>query len=201
MTTDDGVGKLAMEVEDEGDEGSTLLEGASVLGFAVSVEAAFVADADGAAVEGAAVSAHFIQAAVLGDGAILADVEVITHVDEASREVVVLELLGSVVLGLAGGGAVDDDIADGVGGHVDAFFGISEELVLGGDLVATDGERECFLDHSCGMHESKTIAPSTADAMVTIALNTGLFNKPLKLKRNLLIGSSDIKETTFDEVK
>ena len=44
------------------------------------------------------------------------------------------------------------------------------------------------------MHESKTIAPSTADAMVTIALNTGLFNRPLKLKRNLLIGSSDIKE-------
>ena len=194
MTSDDGVRKLAMEVEDEGDEGSTLFEGASVLGFAVSVEAAFVADADGAAVEGAAVCAHFIQAAVLGDGAILADVEVIADVDEASREVVVLELLGSVVLGLAGGGAVDDDVADGVGGHVETFLYVCEEVVLGGDLVATDGKRECFLDHSCGMHESKTIAPSTADAMVTIALNTGLFNRPLKLKRNLLIGSSDIKE-------
>ena len=194
MTSDDGVGKLAMEVEDEGDEGSTLLEGAGVFGFAVSVEAAFVADADGAAVEGAAVSAHFIQAAVLGDGAILADVEVIADVDEASREVVVLELLGSVVLGLAGGGAVDDDVADGVGGHVETFLYVCEEVVLGGDLVATDGKRECFLDHSCGMHESKTIAPSTADAMVTIALNTGLLNRPLKLKRNLLIGSSDIKE-------
>ena len=142
-----------MEVEDEGDEGSTLLEGAGVLGFAVGVETAFVADADGAAVEGAAVSAHFIQAAVLGDGAILADVEVIADVDEASREVVVLELLGSVVLGLAGGGAVDDDVADGVGGHVDAFFDISEELVLGGDLVATDGERKCFLDHRLAMHD------------------------------------------------
>ena len=200
MTTDGGLGKLAMEVEDEGDEGSTLIECAGVLGFAVSVEAAFVADADGAAVEGAAVCAHFIQAAVLGDGAILADVEVIADVDEASREVVVLELLGSVVLGLAGGGAVNDDVADGVGGHVETFLYVCEELVLGGDLVATDGKRECFLDHSCGMHESKTIAPSTADAMVTIALNTGLFNKPLKLKRNLLIGSSDIKETTFDEV-
>ena len=200
MTSDDGVGKLAMEVEDEGDEGSTLLEGASVLGFAVGIEAAFVADADGAAVEGTAVCAHFIQAAVLGDGAILADVEVIADVDEASREVVVLELLGSVVLGLAGGGAVDDDVADGVGGHVETFLYVCEEVVLGGDLVATDGKRECFLDHSCGMHESKTIAPSTADAMVTIALNTGLFNRPLKLKRNLLIGSSDIKKTTFDEV-
>ena len=138
MTTDDGVGELAMEIKKEADEGGTLLECAGVLGFAVSVEAAFVADADGAAVEGAAVSAHFIQAAVLGDGAILADVEVIADVDEASREVVVLELLGSVVLGLARGGAVYDDVADRVGGHVDAFFDISEELVLGGDLVATD---------------------------------------------------------------
>ena len=147
MTTDDGVGKLAMEVEDEGDEGSTLLEGASVLGFAFGIQTAFVADADGAAVEGAAVSAHFIQAAVLGDGAILADVEVIADVDEASREVVVLELLGGVVLGLAGGGAVDDEVTDGVGGHVETFLYVCEEVVLGGDLVATDGKRECFLDH------------------------------------------------------
>ena len=197
MTSDDGFGELAMEVEKEAYQGGSLLECAGVLRFAVGIETAFVAYADGAAVEGAAMSADLIQAAVLGDGAILADVEVITHVDKASREVVVLELLGSVVLGLSGGGAVDDDIADGVGGHVDAFFDISEELVLGGDLVATDGERECFLDHSCGMHESKTIAPSTADAMVTIALNTGLFNKPLKLKRNLLIDSSDIKKLKY----
>ena len=194
MTTDDGLGELTMEIEKETDEGSSLLESAGVLRFAFGIKTAFIADADGAAVEGAAVSAHLIQAAVLCDGAILADVEVITHVDEATLQVVVLELLGSVVLGLAGGGAVDDDIADGVGWHVETFFDISEEFVLGGDLVATDGKRECFLDHSCGMHESKTIAPSTADAMVTIALNTGLFNKPLKLKRNLLIGSSDIKE-------
>ena len=197
MTSDDGLWELAMEVEKEAYQGGSLLECACVLGFAVGVETAFVADADGAAVEGAAVSAHFIQAAVLGDGAILADVEVIADVDEASREVVVLELLGSVVLGLAGGGAVDDDIADGVGGHVDSGLNVSEEFVLGGDLVATDGERECFLDHSCGMHESKTIAPSTADAMVTIALNTGLFNRPLKLRRNLLIGSLDIKELKY----
>ena len=189
MTTDDGLGELTMEIEKETDERSSLLEGASVLGFAVSVETAFVAYADGAAVEGAAMGADFVQSAVLSDRAILADVEVITDVDEASLQVVVLELLGSVVLGLAGGGAVNDDVADGVGGHVETFLYVCEEVVLGGDLVATDGKRECFLDHSCGMHESKTIAPSTADAMVTIALNTGLFNRPLKLRRNLLIGS------------
>ena len=153
MTSNDGVGKLAMEVEEEGDEGSTLLEGAGVLWFAVGIEAAFVADADGAAVEGAAVSSHFIQAAVLGDGAILADVEVITDVEEASREMVVLELLGSVVLGLAGGGTMDDDVAYGVRGHIYAVLDIREELVLGSDLVATDRERECFLDHSRVIHD------------------------------------------------
>ena len=104
-------------------------------------------DADGATVEGAAVSAYLVQAAMLSGGAVLADIEVITDVDEASREVVVLELLGSVVLGLAGGGAVNDDVADGVGWHVETFLYVCEEVVLGGDLVATDGKRKCFLDH------------------------------------------------------
>ena len=55
---------------------------------------------------------------------------------------VVLELLGGVVLGLTRGGAVDNEITDGVGGHEDAGLNVSEEFVLGGDLVATDGKRE-----------------------------------------------------------
>ena len=147
MTTDDGFGELAMEIKKEADEGGTLLEGASVLWLAVGVEAAFIADADGTAVEGATVSADLIKAAVLSDRAILADVEVITDVDEASLQVVVLQLLGGVVLGLTRGGAVDNEVADGVGGHEDAGLNVSEEFVLGGDLVATDGKRECFLDH------------------------------------------------------
>ena len=44
-----------------------MLEGASVFGFAVDSETAFLTDADGAAVEGATVSADLIKAAVLGD--------------------------------------------------------------------------------------------------------------------------------------
>ena len=67
MTTDDGLGELAMEIKKEADEGGTLLEGSSVLWFAVGIETAFITDADGAAVEGAAMSAYLIQAAVLGD--------------------------------------------------------------------------------------------------------------------------------------
>ena len=136
-----------MEIEKETDEGGTLLEGASVLGLAVGIKAAFIADSDGAAVEGATVSADLIQAAVLSDRAILADVVVITDVDEAALQVVVLELLGSVVTVFTSGGTVDNEITDGVGWHVDAGLNVCEEFVLGGDLVATDGKRECFLDH------------------------------------------------------
>ena len=132
-------------------------------------------------------SAYFVKAAVLSDGAIFPDVVVITDVDETTCQVVVLELLGGVVLGLAGSVTVTDEEADGVRGHEHAGLDITKEVVLGGDLVATDGKRKCFLNHSHAMQESKIIAPSTAEAMVTMALNTGLFNRPLKLKRILLI--------------
>ena len=67
MTTDDGLGELAMEIKNEADEGGTLLEGAGVLWFAVGIETAFIADSDGAAVEGAAMSAYFVKAAMLSD--------------------------------------------------------------------------------------------------------------------------------------
>ena len=60
MTTDGGLGELPMEIEKETDEGSSLLEGAGVLRFAFGVETAFITDADGTAVEGAAMSAYFI---------------------------------------------------------------------------------------------------------------------------------------------
>ena len=67
-------------------------------------------------------SAYFVQAAVLSDGTIFPDVVVITDIDETTSQVVVFELLGGVVLGLAGGGTVDYDEADGVSGHLNAFF-------------------------------------------------------------------------------
>ena len=153
MTADDSLGKLLLKVKDETDERCTLLECASVLGLAVGIEAAFIAYSDGAAVEGTAMCAHFVQLSVLSHRAIFSYIKVIAHVDEASRHVVALELLGSVILGFARGGTVDYYIADGVGRHLNAFFDISEELVLGGDLVATDGERKCFLDHRLAMHD------------------------------------------------
>ena len=71
----------------------------------------------------------------------------ITDVDKTTLQVVVLQLLGSVVTVLTRGGAVDNEVTDGVGWHVETFLYVCEEVVLGGDLVATDGKRECFLDH------------------------------------------------------
>ena len=49
-------------------------------------------------------SAHLIQAAVLSDRAILADIEVITYVDEATLQVVVLQLLWGIITVLTCGG-------------------------------------------------------------------------------------------------
>ena len=136
-----------MEIEKETDEGSSLLEGVGVFRFVVGVETTFIADADGTAVEGTTMCADLVKAAMLGGGAILADIEVITYVDKATLQVVVLELLRGVVTVLTRGGAVDDEVTDGVGGHEDAGLDVCEEFVLGGDQVATDGKRECFLNH------------------------------------------------------
>ena len=112
MAADEGLGELAMEVAEEADEGSSLLEGAGVLGFAFGIEAALIADADGAAVEGSAMGSYLVEAAVLRHGAITADVEVIAHVDESTPQMVAPELLRGVVLVLTGGGAVDDEKSD-----------------------------------------------------------------------------------------
>ena len=112
VAADEGLGELAMEVAEESDEGSSLLEGAGVLRFAFGIETAFIADADGAAVEGSAMGSYLVEAAVLRHGAITADIEVITHVDESTPQMVAPELLRGVVLVLTGGGAVDDEKSD-----------------------------------------------------------------------------------------
>ena len=114
-------------------------------------------------------SAYLVQAAVLCDGAIFPDVVVITDVDETTSQVVVLELLGGVVLGLASGGTVNDDEADGVRGHEHARLNLREEVVLGGDLVATDGKRKCFLNHSFKNH-SLDIHDVTQKRLATVVM-------------------------------
>lgn len=84
MAADEGFRELFFELDQKGDEGAALGDGAGVLWLAADIEAAFVADADGAAVEGAAMGADFVKAAVLSGSAILADVVMIADVDEAA---------------------------------------------------------------------------------------------------------------------
>ena len=97
MPSNNGLRKLPMHLDDNTHECSSLRNCASILRFPVGIEPTFIAYTYGAAVEGATMSAHLIQSAVLSDRAILPDVEVITDVDEATLQVVVLELLWGVV--------------------------------------------------------------------------------------------------------
>ena len=127
-----------MHLDDNTHESSSLRNCASVLRFAVGIKPAFIADADGAAVEGATVSPHLIQSAVLSDRPILADVEVISDIDKTTLQMIVLQLFWSIITVLTRGRAVNNDIADRVRTHKHTVFHVSKELVLGGDLVATD---------------------------------------------------------------
>ena len=106
-----------MHLDDNTHECSSLRNCASILRFPVGVEPTFIAYTYGAPVEGATVRPHLIQSAVLGDRAILADIEVITYVDKTTLQVVVLQLLWSIITVLTRGGAVNNKITDGVGGH------------------------------------------------------------------------------------
>ena len=89
---------------------------------------------------------------VTGDSAVTADVEVIAHVDEPSCEMVATQLVGGVVLGLAGGGTVDDDETHGVVGHRDAALDIGEEPVLVLDEGTGNGQRILFLNHNLSVN-------------------------------------------------
>ena len=148
MAADDGLGEFLLQFAKEGMEGGSLLEGAGVLGFAVVVETALIADAYAAAVEGSAVGAHLVETAVLGHGAVTADVVVVTHVDESPGEVVLAQLLGGVVLALACCAAMDYEIVYGVRTHLHARLDVCEEVVLVGDFVFADGKWKTFRCHA-----------------------------------------------------
>ena len=148
MAAYERLGKFLLQFAKEGMEGGSLLEGAGVLGFAVVVETALIADADAAAVEGSAVGAHLVETAVLGHGAVTADVVVVTHVDESPGEVVLAQLFHGVVLALACCAAMDDEIVYGVGLHLHARLDVCEEVVLVGDIVSADGKWKTFRCHA-----------------------------------------------------
>ena len=148
MASDEALGESDLEVAKEGNKCGTLLHRARVLRIATVVESALVADTDGAAVEGSAVGTYLVQAAVLGDGTVTADVVVVSHVDEAPGKVVRTQLFGGVVLGLARCAAMDDEIVHGVSPHLHARLYVCEEVVLVGDFVFADGKWKTFCCHT-----------------------------------------------------
>ena len=131
-----------MHLDDNTHECSSLRNGASILRFPVAVEPTFIAYTYGAPVEGATVRPHLIQAAVLSDRSILPDVEMISDINKTTSKMIVLQLLWSIITVLTRGRAVNNEIAYRVRTHKHTMFHFSKELVLGGDLVATDGKRE-----------------------------------------------------------
>ena len=61
-----------------------LLFGTCVGGVSLVIQSSFVTDPDGATVEGSAVGSHLQQTAVLAEGAVAADVEVVAYGAESS---------------------------------------------------------------------------------------------------------------------
>ena len=148
MAAHHGLREEAAQAAEEVVQPLGLRRGAGVGRTALCVEPALVADADGAAVVGTAVGAHLEQAAVLRQGAVAADVEVVAHGAEAAGTVVAQQLLGGVVLRAAGGGAVEDEEADAVrSAHQLAVLHPGEEGPFVGHLLATYGQRIAVAGH------------------------------------------------------
>ena len=119
----------------------------SCVRVSVGWPSAFIANADGATVPGAAVRTHFQKLAVLGHTSVTTDIKMIPHRAETSRLVVTEQLLGGVIPGGACGAAMNDDIFHGSGGCHHRAVLLSEESTFVRDLFLTDYHRESFLNH------------------------------------------------------
>ena len=113
-----------------------LLGRAGVGRTALGIEAALVADADGAADEGTAMGTHLQQTAVLCDLTVATDVEVIAYGAEATGTVVALQLADGIVLVGTGGAAVQNEVTHTLGAlHAGTGFMLLQELTLADDFV------------------------------------------------------------------
>ena len=116
--------------------------------FSSSVQSAFVADADGAAVEATRVRPHFQQAPVAGHDTAPADIKMITHGTEAARLVVTQQLFRRIVAVTTGGRAMDDEEADRVRpAHHQPAFHPGQQVALVERLLPADRHGKRFLYH------------------------------------------------------
>ena len=117
----------------------SLLLSARVSIVPLRVESALVADANGAAVERTAVSAHLQQLAVLRHLTVAANVEVVADSAELARAVVTHQFADAVVTVTASARAVDDEIAHAlIGEHHAALLIGGVQLTLAPHLVSAE---------------------------------------------------------------
>ena len=109
MAHDDGGGELLGEPLQEGPHTVTLGLGARVAGIAGSIQTALIADADAVLVVALAVGTHLPQRTTLMHLAVAGDVIMVTDVFVAEPLMVGLALPERVLLGGAGGAAVQHD--------------------------------------------------------------------------------------------
>ena len=113
--------------------------GECVARLALLIQTTLVADADGTAVVRTGMSTYLEQIAVLALGSVTADIEVITHLAEAARLMVTLQLFNTVVLIASRGRAMKDKIKDTLGrAHHCAVFHLGEERALVAHRLPTD---------------------------------------------------------------
>ena len=132
-------GKETAELPQQLRQPLPLRRSAGVRRTARSIQSALVADADAAAVEATDVCSHLQQAAVLRQGAVLPDIEMITYGTEAPFPVVAKHLFRRIGLVTSGGRAVDDEEADRVRPvHHPAAFHPGQQGALVGHFLPAD---------------------------------------------------------------
>lgn len=144
-----------------------LLRGKRVGRMSFRVQSTFVAYANGAPVEGAAMGPHFEQSTVLADSTVAADIEVIADGAEPAGTMVAQELLHGVVAVATGSGAVQDDVTHRVGGvHHQSALHPGEEFTLIEHLLPAHSHRECLLYHSTiySIAVEQLVTPSAVSA-------------------------------------
>lgn len=166
MTTDYSLGKEAPQAGKEICQAFSLCRRTGIGRTSLCVESTLVADTDRAAVVWTAVSPYLEQAAMLGQAAVAADVEMIAHGAETTGTMVAQKLFGSVILRTAGGRTVKDEVADTVwSAHQLAVLHTGEEGLFARHLLATNSQGITVVGHARkGIKGVQLVIPSAVRA-------------------------------------
>lgn len=116
-----------LQFTDEGQQRGLLGGGAGVLGFALTVETADIADAYGMGIVAFAVGTGFLEGPALVDRTVEINHVVVADVSKIALQMPLADLLNGDVLAFPRCGAMDDDLVDAShGGHTfEAETGVS----------------------------------------------------------------------------